>query len=389
MAQLATIPTPVAEVTVKHLLSISQLGFADQCLLRVAFGASNNQPERLPEHPAAALGSILHRLLEQAAKGQIRRSGSTCDDAEAALDALLREAKTDFALSLAPQEWASRKASAIAGAAKRLERSTRTPGAVPSNGRRMSFEDLPADGVWGEVVVKSNTLRLSGQIDFVEKREPKVMVTDTKTGRIEDRDGALLRHIELQLRLYGLAVREHLASWTIGLSVEREREWSISFESDDEAETQEWLREKLSRLPANAQLSAKSLACVGEACRTCPYRHVCPSYCEAAPQFWKAGACEGPMPGDIWGRIEQVRETNGMHDVDLRDAANRCVRITGIDPEWNLLEQATKELPVYFFGLATEKPQFHRGVWKHHLNFHEIPRSRRGRRAVSLAIFRG
>lgn len=387
MAQLTTIPDCVTNVTVKDLLSISQLGFADQCLLRVAFGASVNPIQRLPDHPSATLGSILHRLLDQASKGRIPRSGSPCKDAETALNALLLECDTDVASALSPAEWSSRRSSAIGLAAKRLEGQTQTT-RFRSSRTRLGFHELPRNGIWGEVSIKSSELRLSGQIDLVEKRDPVVMITDTKTGRIEDRNGEILKHIETQLRLYGLAAIEHLESWRIELSVERERKWGISFELPDETETRQWLVEKLAQLPANMPIPASSIACVGEACRTCPYRHICPTYREAAPIAWKDGAIDGPLPEDIWGRIERIRESNGKCDVDILDQAKRRVRVTGISQKWKLSEQAVEGMTVYFFGLAADKPQFHRGVWKHHLNFHEIPSSRRSRPAASLAVFR-
>jgi hypothetical protein len=66
MAQLAKLPAPVTDLQVKQLLSISQLGFADQCLLRVAFGVSIEPPERLPAHPAATLGERpVNRILRR------------------------------------------------------------------------------------------------------------------------------------------------------------------------------------------------------------------------------------------------------------------------------------------------------------------------------------
>ena len=389
MANVAIIPECVTDVTVKKLLSISQLGFADQCLLRVAFGASIDPFPRLPDHPSAKLGSILHQLLDQATKGHIPRHGLACDDAEAALNKLLVECGTDFSSAFSPHEWSSRNASAISLAAKRLEDWSRPAKAGTSIGRRIGFEELPNVGVWGEVVIKSNGLRLTGQIDIVEKRNSHLTITDTKTGRIEDRNGAVLGHIDRQLRLYGLAAREYLEFCQIELFVERERKWSISFDTNDETETRQWLQERLCQLPHDIPIEAKSIACVGEACRTCPYRHICPSYREAAPRAWKEGTSEGPFPEDIWGRIERIGVRDGMCDIEIRDEANRRVRILGINEKWNFQENFTEGLPVFFFGLAAEKPQFHRGTWKHNLNFHENPSSRRGRRALSLAVFCG
>lgn len=388
MAPLTKIPDCVTNVTVKDLLSISQLGFADNCLLRVALGASVTPIQRLPDNPSAKLGSILHRLLDQASQGRIPRSGSPCKDAEAALNVLLAEYDFDFAAVLSPAEWSSRKSSAIGLAAKRLEGQAQAT-RFSSSKIRLGFHELPRNGIWGEVSIKSSELRVSGQIDLVEKLDPRVMIRDTKTGRIEDRNGEILGHIEKQLRLYGLAVREHLENWEIKLLVEGKRSWAFSFNANEESESRRWLVEKLSELPANIPLRASSIACIGEACRTCPYRHVCPNYRDAAPIAWKDGTTNGPLSEDTWGRIERIRESNGRFDVEIRDQANRRVRVTGIRPEWKLQDQATEGTTIFFFGLAAEKPQFHGGVWKHHLNFHELPSSRRGRMAASLAMFLG
>jgi hypothetical protein len=385
---IVALPTAEASLRVKPLIGISQLACIGRCSLRVAFGASVSRVPRLPDTPSARLGTILHKLLELSASGRIERSGSAIADSRTTLGRLMMEAGEDIFQSIPPHQMEQRKALAIAAAATLLEK-TGVPAASRTRGRSrpLRFESLSDRGFWSEVPIESPSLRLRGRMDYVQKRWPNVMVTDNKTGRVAGRDGTLMKHIQLQLHLYGLVIRERLPDWTISLLVKRDREWHVQFGAAEESATRQWLERTLARFPAWTELSSTSLASVGAGCRSCPFRHVCMAYLQIAPEFWKNGSSLGPLPNDIWGTIQRVREVDGLVDLDIVDAGNRRARVTGLSSKWRLRDRFAEGKPVYFFGLSADPPAFHQGVWRHPINFHEIPRSRRGHPAEALAVF--
>lgn len=237
------LPPPINTIMVPEYFSPSQLASGDTCLLRAVVGSSHGDVPSLSSHPAAEIGRVFHRLLELAARGQIPRSGSTEADVGRCLDELLAnarwrlardpetEAYADLSRTVAPLVW-FQKTSMVVGIAARLiaASSPRHSGEGSTGFSAPTFEALPANGEWAEVPIKAPGLRLAGRVDLVEKRPGVVILRDLKSGRVEDPEGQILPHIDLQLRLYGVMVREVEPNRSVRLLVDTGAEHEVPFD---------------------------------------------------------------------------------------------------------------------------------------------------------------
>lgn len=224
-------------------------------------------------------------------------------------------------------------------------------------------------------------------MDVVEKSPEKIVVRDYKTGQAHDREGHVLPHIELQLRLYALAILEHLPQAKIELCISEGKETKITLDGAIISETQAWLGNQLAGLPAHATVPASSLARPGPSCLYCPFRHVCPAYLEQAPTLWLSGTLGAAMPLDIWGEVIALTEGESGISLELRDAAGRRVKIQRLSKRHVALVSSGPGAKLFLFGLATSRSAPSNGRFYHPRNFFEFPADSSQRQAWSLSIF--
>jgi hypothetical protein len=222
-------------------------------------------------------------------------------------------------------------------------------------------------------------------MDVVRKVDGRVTIKDLKTGRVDDDDGQIYGPVQRQLRLYGLAVRWLEPEAVIRLVVDDGTEHVIEFDGGVARDVEMWLRDLLDRLPPHTEAEAEDLATVGEWCRWCPFRHVCPAYVSVAPQLWSGGA-PFRLPLDIWGRVQAISPRGGLLELDLRDAGGRRVKIFGVDSR--RVGSIQSDDTLYFIGLRARLRRSQGGEWHHPLNFYEVSPDGRQDRAWSLEIFR-
>lgn len=386
-------------VTVPECFPPSALAHLNECRLR-ALASQFDGGLSLPRGPAAERGVLFHRLLEDAARGRIPRSGSLHDDARRALDAHVASARVRLARNPATASYADLPAttSALAwrnscgrmvDAAARLCEHPPPPETPAASlvGRTRTL-DLRRLGRLSEVPIRVPSLRISGRIDVLERSGPsQVAVTDYKTGNAIDANGSVFPQIALQLRLYGLALQELLPDVQIKLIVSAGSEHEVPFTPADAAATREWLEATLSPLARGDAVATEGLASPGPACRTCSIRHACSRYLQAAPLLWTEGAVAFSLPLDIWGTVTDLQsDPNGGLIVRLHDAANRLVRVVRLRSRPDLEDVPTGS-PVWFFGLETAGSALIADRHPHPRNFHELPGSPLERRAWALAVF--
>ena len=360
------------------MFSPSQLAVGEVCLLRVVLAATR-EVQSLRAHPAAAIGSALHELLELAARGQIQRRGTLEQDASSELDRLIDEKQVQLArISAAPVPelrsvfpplaWRRKRRAALDLAARYLSGSMQTTAPKgPSSSR--SAKELPAVGKWPEVWLEDLELRLRGRVDVLERTLGAVVIRDLKTGRVLDQEGELHSHITRQLRLYGLLV---LALWPavkVRLVVEWENELDVAFGLVEQNKVRAWLTFILERLPAGESVVAETLAAPGQACEGCSYRHVCSSYHAFAPETWR-GETAARMPLDVWGKVIEMRpQSTDRCDVRMIDAANRTVKVFGLTR--SRVEGLSENDRLWLFGLRTRDRRGGPESWRQPLNFFE------------------
>jgi hypothetical protein len=330
-----------------------------------------------------------------AVRGEIERVGTPAHDAGWALERLLDEEEVRLSLAwpgpaphlrsvYPPLTW-RRKRRIVLDLAERY-----LSGAIPtvtmgSAGEGRSAKDLPNGSNWSEVRIEVPELRLAGRADLVQRQTGKVVIRDLKTGRVLTDDGEILPHIERQMRLYGLMARRVWPEAKVQLVVDYGSEHQVSFGSTEEDEIAGWLDGLLIRLPTEATVAAEPIATPGKACEGCPYRHFCPAYRAAAPEFWRVAA-PVRMPLDTWGEIAKITSgRNAQSDVSLTDAAGRMVKVFGL-LQARLETLATGDR-LWLFGLRTGERRGGPERWRHPWNFFETADDDPYARAWALQTF--
>jgi RecB family exonuclease len=388
------LPEPLTRCRVPAAFSPSQLAFAEQCLLRAVLGSTRDVPS-LTTHPAAALGSVFHKLLEMAVRGEIPLAGTPGEDVERMLDRLLDE--EDIRLEVAwpgdpprlrklfpPLTWRRKRRVVLDLAEKYLS------GAVPrvvtglGEGTR-NAGDIPPNGSWAEVHIEAPSLRLRGRADLIQRTAGDVVIRDLKTGRVLTNEGEVLPHIERQMRLYGAMAHVVWPSSQVSLVVDYGVEREVEFAHEHEADILAWLRSILDRLPPDRDVEAEPLATPGEACEGCAYRHVCPAYRRFAPGFWLGDALVR-MPLDVWGKVVAITPRPGdLADLTICDAVDRTVKVFGL-AAFRVKRIAPGD-KVWLFGLRTRDRRGGPGLWRHPQNFFEVADDDSFLRSWTLEMF--
>jgi RecB family exonuclease len=390
------IPTPLSQCGVPEVFSPSQLASGSTCLLRTVLGSARELPA-LTAHPAAAIGKVFHKLLELAVRGQVERASSPSEDVRRALERLLDEEQARVSRNWAapapqlravfpPLVW-RRKQRVVLDLAEAYLTGRVPRSAINDSSSGRTARELSDLGSWPELHISVPELRLSGRIDLLQREAGDVIIRDLKTGRVASEDGEVLPHIELQMRLYGLMARRTWPRAAVRLIVDYGIEREVPFGPMEEVETEKWLSECLARLPAQSAAHADTLASPGAVCEFCVYRHICPAYRRAAPEFWK-GPAAVRMPLDTWGTLHRIDlGPNGQFNATVRDAAGRTVKAFGL--QQSRLNIAREGEDMWLFGLRTRERRGSADGWHHPLNFFEIAEDDPFAQAWSLQVFGG
>jgi RecB family exonuclease len=397
------LPKSVDTVVIPEWFSPSQLSMARDCTLRAVLSAGSPSIPRLPSSPTAERGSVFHELLERAGKGTIERLSDPRKAIERALTSALKRAEQRLAAkpetahfarlqnAFSSLDWHNGCQRVIDLALRLLEQAPphapAAPSAFPAD--RLEFSRLGPTGTWFEVHIDAPLLRLSGRMDVVEKTPEKIVVRDYKTGQAHDREGNVLPHIEQQLRLYALAILEHLPQAAIELWISERRETRILLDNDAVSETRTWLEALLAALRALAEVPAARLANPGPGCLYCPFRHVCPAYLELAPSLWVSGTRDAPLPPDIWGEVVSISRGAMDTSIELKDAAGRRVKVQRLSTRHPAIIALAPGSRIFLFGLSSSMSSPTKGTYFHPRNFFELPVDTSQRRAWSLSIFAG
>lgn len=395
------LPPSVTNIVAPKGWSPSQLVLGVDCRLRAVFAASDSVP-RLLTHPRAAVGSVMHKLLENAAKGMIRRESDLHDAVEAEFHRLLSAKERTLGLdagtahfgklsqSFSEVDWHNHVHTHLSVAVSLLRHAPAFREPVSSAPRpKRTFDDLDRAGSWSEVSIQSDSLRLIGRMDNVElSSDGAVHIRDYKGGRILDRDGSVLHPIQLQLRLYGLAVLSERPHSRISLSVSNGRQdFAVTFADSDIDETRAWLDDFLSALPPGDQLTSEHHSTLSTTCSQCDHRHICPGYRKAAPQKWVDGTRDGAQALDTWGEVAASESSGGLTCLDILSASSRRVRVRRLDTARHHLEHVEIGQYIWLFGLASSRKRIVGGRFVQPRNFYEIPAAASEKRAWSLCVF--
>ena len=407
MEAVKLIPRPLRSVQIPNELPVTTLAAARPCLLAPVASEAPSIPS-LCAGPQAVLGRILHKLVEDAARGRIHSDSDDDGAVRSRLEWLLHDSqrevhKGSFSKAFANlkecfsfNDWHSRTEIAIAEAVRMLGHSRSHQFAVPipedRPGRTIDLNAiLRRNGEFTqfEVSFRSRKLRLKGRIDEIAKQSGSIQVIDYKTGRISDDDGNVSAEIVLQLRLYGLAVLECLPGATVHLCVRSgEDYYSVGFTVDDVRQTRSIRAELMRGLPAGQSVQAESLAELGPHCRICRMRHVCPRYRHQITSLWATPRAGFRLPLDTCGIIvAREKSSDGSYSLTLRDTADRMVKIHRIGLSQTEVESMPLFRPVWFFNLCSHEGGMKGPGWNHPRNFYQLPASQGEPQAWSMEFF--
>lgn len=389
---MTQLPSQIAELTAPRSFSPSQLAVARDCALRAVLATEHNVT-RLDAHPAAAIGSALHELVEKAARGELagdtrpkaldKMLSSILETARRKLEAQTGRRAPDLTKIYPALVWRKRKQAAFDVASRFLGQAQ-----VPRIGgakRRVEFTLLPLNGRWIELPVESASLRLHGRIDILIRRNNEFTIRDLKTGRVTDDTGEIAEHIAVQMQLYGLIILDQYPGSKVSLVVDHGSDSQVAFGDEIVANVKESLLQLLSGLPPGVRTAAVTLASPGKICWGCLFRHICPAYLRWAPRAWQEPTAFR-LPFDTWGVLRKsVARPNGLLDLDILDAADRHVRVFGLRRD-DYPEAVGEGDFIWIFGLASSDRAASASL-RHPLNFYQVPASDGEEPAWTLQAF--
>lgn len=192
------------------------------CLLREVWTASGNEP-LLPPSPLAELGSVIHRLLEAAGRGQL--DGGANEKIEATWEELLLQAEKKMTKS-ALRKHQVPLCKSIPDYEVRKLRACRKAAEIAHDA--FFFQDglhkQSSEPTGFELWVESHDGLVGGYIDRVTITKDGAVLSDYKSGAIsefatEEGSGEIKQAYKEQLKLYAALYRLSNGAWPVRLEV--------------------------------------------------------------------------------------------------------------------------------------------------------------------------
>lgn len=399
------LPPVLDEVRPPALLSPSRFADLLRCPLSVIHGL--REEELLPPHPLAVLGEVIHDVMHAVRSMALGSQEKIQDTVVEVFEERLGAAEACLAAEpstrhLAPirravgrTAWRQRETRLRAWAATLSDLSAGRIGRQSTRPLRRERRDWEGSSATVQVPTGSERpmrlpdSRLSGRPDRIERDSDGVFhITDLKTGSIRDKEGQPLRDYALQVKLYGLMVERIDPDARVRLWLEGSERVEVPWDDAVRAETEELLNETLSDLPDDLSLPADSLAREGPQCGRCRIRHRCPRYRIVAPTWWRTTSTTKLVaPFDTWGTLLEVSTKDGRsYEVLLRDAADRKVRVSGLEAGLEIGDLRDGDR-IWFFDLEPSETLPQHSVFVHPRNFHGERPSRAWSDALRLRVF--
>jgi RecB family exonuclease len=330
---------PVPELGPLGAISPSRFIGLQACALREVWSA-RRAPALLPTAPAARLGTVVHRLLEDAGRGRfVTATGAAVD---ARWDELIQASDHSAArswldrhlvpLSSAVPDFQVRKLRALAGARALAD------AAVPKPRSDHAKHHL----LFGyEVAVATPDGQAGGRIDGVIPSKDGPIIRDYKSGAIyevsDTHELAIKEAYSAQLKLYAAIYAAMTGTWPSRLELVPvgAKPEPVKFTVDESTSllsTAVHLHDRINRIVESGTTATSKMvelaAPLPATCTHCPYRPNCMPYRDALASDDVSG-----WPSDFHGELLDVRTLgNGRRMVSL-DCSGRTVLIRGLNPD--------------------------------------------------------
>jgi RecB family exonuclease len=325
----------LSTVTRSKLLNVTSLSGALCCYLRAVLESERTE-ERLPTHPEAILGSIVHEALRHSGN---RGPGAVLQEIQETLSSargvMTSSATASGNVSLREVIPATRMSAKLAAARRfAAEYSAPKAGARRQSPRRATANERFPQGSWREVVLASEARELTGQVDLLRVEPNVCTIIDFKTGAATSESDKLVEAYVNQLHFYFLLAKEHGYGPNFRLSiVAADGTFPVQLDDDRLSRLEERLQRVVGAAPLGVECAGRELAHVSESCSSCAFRPWCGAYRAEVPAMWKEERPKFMLPPDIWGTVVKVlpgHSGTALDAVYLRDAASRLVCITGV-----------------------------------------------------------
>lgn len=283
------------------------------CALREVW-AAGRQSNLLPVHPTARVGTITHRLFEDASSGRF----ST--DKRAIIEERWNELLTEIEqamfdswlerhfvpLKATVRDFEVRKIRAISRALEMVQIST-----IPARDDRPVIAQEEGLEFW----LETHDGLIGGYIDYVAQSQEGAVIRDYKSGDIlEENSGKLKTSYEIQLQLYAALYQATTGKWPARLEIVP-LQGSPMFVPFDPQNCTDLLSEATATLKQVNSMLVSFVAVPNEAerqlanpspsnCRQCTFRPGCVAY----QQSRLANRDAGGWPNDVIGTLEEIRK---------------------------------------------------------------------------------
>ena len=397
------LPGTVDEVVIPRFFSPSRFSELYDCRLRVLV---QGHESCLAPPASTVFGLVLHHLRREAFSGRFKCGSSDGDPFSECFAEMMRQldrqlSEREFTAGLVPITEALGW-HAVSSGLTRLRRWIEPVGKGFGGDSVRPLPDIIGSGLGDEVHssrvletgpeswVVSPKWRLRGRADHVcELQGVALKITDFKSGRLIDREGALRRDVELQVRLYALAAQES-TDLPIRLFVEGDHRYEVNWRNEDRDATISQVQKVLDVLPTGMRARAPELASPGPQCAGCLIRPRCERYLTSAPAMWRDASVAGRLPFDTWGRVVAIHRFHGIQNLEIEDANGDLVLVHGLE---TMTEDSSVRVgdQIYLFELETSEQRSAHGWPVRPRNFHVIPvdggfRLRRARRAAAFVV---
>ena len=333
------------------------------CALHEAL-AANQVPPSLPRSPLARLGTVIHKLLEDAAAGRL----SSDEEIQARWDELVGKQESQMSETWLERHFAPLRTSIGSYDERRLQalaRAAELASAAEKHGTNHGTRDR--ERAYGtELWVQNAAGDIGGSIDAVIPSSSGPVIRDYKSGSIRGDDGALKPEYAAQLKLYAAAYAEDKGAWptVLELVTLTGEPHEVPFSRPECQALLEHASNTLSEVNAHLadagdDVTAAQYALASpstDACRFCEFRPSCQPYHDSV------SAHQGleQWPGDAWGIVVERKSLLNGKDL-LRLALHGDERrIRGItrdatrQPALALMEEGT---PAEAFNLRVLGPR--------------------------------
>jgi hypothetical protein len=308
-------------------------------MLRVVLESERTIP-RLPSHPEATLGSIVHAALrdfgEQGAEAVLAEIRKALSDDRGKVKTLAFASGAATLREILPVSRISAKLAAARQFADAIPQATRRHSGETANGHKGHAPAHLPPGSWREIGIRSDELQLTGQIDLLNVTTRRCDIIDFKTGSAKSDDGVFVDSYVDQLHCYLMLTRSrgYGPSFRLRL-IAGDGSFPVPVDEARVEKLQDLLQAIRAAAPMGAEVEAGSLARVCEACTSCAFRAWCPKYLAEIPVLWRMPVPPFVLPSDVWGVVEKVALGSGsgaFYSVYLRDEAGRLDCVSGVPP---------------------------------------------------------